>query len=90
MDADYSTLLTDNYVLPDTGAELRVAEMDIVMWMHTVGLERTVIQWKSLLDAAGLELVKIWNSDQGNQSVVEVRKRKRNKTYFPSCRLGSG
>jgi hypothetical protein len=42
MDPEYSTLLIDDYVLPNTGAELRAAEMDILMWLHTSGLERTV------------------------------------------------
>ncbi|EAW14625.1 putative O-methyltransferase [Aspergillus clavatus NRRL 1] len=75
MDPEYSTLLIDDYVLPDTGAELRAAEMDILMWLHTAGLERTVSQWKSLFDSVGLELVRIWNTDKGDESVLEVRKK---------------
>ncbi|KAK1143713.1 hypothetical protein N8T08_006113 [Aspergillus melleus] len=75
MDADYSTLLIDDYVLPDTGAGLRAAEMDILMWLHTAGLERTVSQWKALFDAVGLELVGIWNTDKSDESVLEVRKK---------------
>ncbi|THC94221.1 hypothetical protein EYZ11_006320 [Aspergillus tanneri] len=75
---EYSTLLIDDYVLPDTGAELRAAEMDILMWLHTAGLERTVSQWKNLFHTAGLELVKIWNTDKGEESVLEVRKKKPN------------
>lgn len=62
MDPEYSTLLIDDYVLPDTGSELRAAEMDILMWLHTAGLERTVSQWKSLFSQVGLELVQIWSS----------------------------
>ncbi|KAJ5720455.1 O-methyltransferase [Penicillium malachiteum] len=73
MDPEYSTLLIDEYVLPDTGAELRGAEMDILMWLHTAGLERTVSQWKNLFDTVGLELVKIWDSPRGNESVLETR-----------------
>ncbi|KAM0096265.1 hypothetical protein ACP6JD_000023 [Aspergillus fumigatus] len=75
MEPGYSTLLIDDYVLPDTGAELRAAEMDILMWLHTAGLERTVSQWRALFDAVGLELVQIWNTDKGDESVLEVRKR---------------
>jgi hypothetical protein len=75
MEPGYSTLLIDDYVLPDTGAELRAAEMDILMWLHTAGLERTVSQWRALFDAAGLELVQIWNTDKGDESVLEVRRR---------------
>ncbi|KAF7586328.1 hypothetical protein BBP40_009056 [Aspergillus hancockii] len=73
MDPEYSTLLIDDYVLPDTGAELRAAEMDILMWLHTAGLERTVSQWKSLFGLVGLELVNIWHSARGNESVLEAR-----------------
>ncbi|OOQ90245.1 O-methyltransferase [Penicillium brasilianum] len=73
MDPKYSTLLIDDYVLPDTGSELRAAEMDILMWLHTAGLERTVSQWQSLFDQVGLELVKIWSSPKGNESVLEAR-----------------
>ena len=73
MDPEYSTLLIDDYVLPDTDAELRAAEMDILMWLHTSGLERTVSQWKSLFDSVGLELVRIWTADRGNESVIEAK-----------------
>ncbi|KAJ5759510.1 S-adenosyl-L-methionine-dependent methyltransferase [Penicillium odoratum] len=76
MDPDYSILVIDDYVLPDTGAELRAAEMDILMWLHTAGLERTVSQWKNLFDKVGLELVDIWSSPRGNESVLETRVRK--------------
>lgn len=79
MEAGYSTLLIDDYVLPDTGAELRAAEMDILMWLHTAGLERTVSQWKALFDAVGLELVEIWNTDKSDESVLEVRKKVENR-----------
>ncbi|PLB49692.1 putative O-methyltransferase [Aspergillus steynii IBT 23096] len=84
MEADYSTLLIDDYVLPDTGAGLRAAEMDILMWLHTAGLERTVSQWKALFDAVGLELVEIWNTDKGDESVLEVRKRASTQSSGPA------
>lgn len=76
MDPEYSTLLIDDYVLPDTGADLRAAEMDILMWLHTAGLERTVSQWKGLFDTVGLELIQIWSSPRGNESVLETRVRR--------------
>jgi hypothetical protein len=83
MDPEYSTLLIDDYVLPNTGAELRAAEMDILMWLHTSGLERTVSQWEALLGSvsvpgsAGLQLVKIWQSERGTESVLEVKVRQK-------------
>ncbi|UNI14259.1 hypothetical protein JDV02_000906 [Purpureocillium takamizusanense] len=77
MDPEYSTLLIDDYVLPDTDADLRAAEMDILMWLHTSGLERTVSQWEALFSKVGLELVKIWRAERGNESVIETRVRRR-------------
>ena len=73
MDPAYSTVLIHGYVLPNTGADLREAEMDMLMWLHTAGLERTVSQWKHLFDAVGLEIIKIWSSPRGNESVLETR-----------------
>ena len=77
MDPEYSTLLIDDYVLPDTDAELRAAEMDILMWLHTSGLERTVSQWNALFGSVGLELVKIWAAEGGSESVIEAKVRRR-------------
>lgn len=77
MDPEYSTLLIDDYVLPDIDAELRAAEMDILMWLHTSGLERTVSQWKSLFESVGLELVNIWDADKGKESVIEAKIQRR-------------
>ncbi|KAK0301696.1 hypothetical protein LTR82_018161 [Friedmanniomyces endolithicus] len=74
MDKDYSTLLIDQYVLPPTGADLRAAEMDILMLLHTSGLQRTLPMWKTLFSSAGLELVKNWCSDSSGESVLEVKK----------------
>ena len=75
MDPEYSTLLIDDYVLPDVDADLRAAEMDILMWLHTAGLERTVSQWHALLNTVGLELCRIWSLETANESVLEVRVR---------------
>lgn len=74
MDKDYSTLLIDQYVLPPTGADLRAAEMDILMLLHTSGIQRTVPVWEKLLSSAGLELVKIWSSNSASESVLEAKK----------------
>lgn len=74
MDADYSTLLIDDYVVPETDAKLREAEMDILMWLHTSGIERTELHWQSLCKSVGLQIVKIWSADGGKESVIEVKK----------------
>ncbi|GAB7344052.1 hypothetical protein MBLNU457_1969t2 [Dothideomycetes sp. NU457] len=76
MDCEYSTLLIDQYVLPSTHADLRAAEMDILMLLHTSGLQRTVPIWEKLFAGAGLEIVKIWNGQGSLESVIEVKKKR--------------
>ena len=74
MDPEYSTLFIDDYVMPETNVKLRAAEMDILMWMHTSGLERTERQWQSLCRSVGLEIVKIWSAAHDEESVIELRR----------------
>jgi len=74
MEKDYSTLLIDQYVLSATGADLRAAEMDILMWLHTSGIQRTLPMWEALLGGVGLEVVKVWNAGGGGESVIEACK----------------
>ena len=74
MDPEYSTLLIDDYVMPESNVELRAAEMDILMWMHTSGLERTERQWQSLCKSVGLKIVKIWSAARGGESVIELER----------------
>lgn len=41
------------------------------------GIERTETQWRSLVAAAGLEIVKIWYAEEineGAEAVIECRK----------------
>ena len=76
MDPDYSTLLIDDYVLADVNVSLREAEMDVLMWLHTSGIERTERHWRTLCSSVGLEIVKIWSADRGNESVIELKKMK--------------
>ena len=74
MEEDYSTLLIDDYVLADVNVSLREAEMDVLMWMHTSGIERTELHWRSLCRSVGLNIVKIWSADKGKESVIELKK----------------
>ncbi len=46
--------------------------MDFSMMMLT-GKEKTAKQFREVLDAAGLDLVKIWPAPQGAQAVVEAK-----------------
>lgn len=74
MEKGYSTLLVDQYVLPSQNVDLRAAEMDILMMLHTSGIQRTIPMWEALFEGAGLRLVKVWESRTGMESVLEVEK----------------
>lgn len=74
MEPDYSTLLINEKVLADTGVPLEQGQMDILMWLHTSGKERTEREWKALCEGVGLEIVKIWSAENVGESVIETRK----------------
>ena len=54
----YSRILIDDYVIPETDAPLHQSGLDFLM-MYASGMERTRRQWQSLLEQAGLEIVKV-------------------------------
>jgi hypothetical protein len=72
MDKDYSTLLINEYVLPNTGADLHPASLDLTMMSLFSGMERTESHWHTLLNLVGLDIVKIW---PGTDSVIEAKKK---------------
>jgi hypothetical protein len=74
MEKEYSRLLINEFVLPDTGCDLHPALMDIMMMSLACGIERTEKQWRGLLESVGLEIVKIWRSP-GVESVIETKLR---------------
>lgn len=70
-----SSLLIDEWVLPDVGAPLAGASEDMFMLMFLSGMERSESQWKALLDSVGLEIKKIWRTDGVSEAVIEAKKR---------------
>lgn len=74
MEPEYSTLLINEKVLAPTNVPLEQGQMDILMWLHTSGKERTEQEWKSLCEAVGLEVVKIWSAENVGESVIEAKK----------------
>ena len=74
MDKDHSTLLINEFVLPNTGAGLHPALLDLTMMSLSSGIERTERHWHELLDSVGLDIVKIW---PGTESVIEAKRRHR-------------
>lgn len=75
MDKDYSMLLINDYVVPETGASLRTAAMDIQMMSLSAGMERTERQWVHLLGMSGLSVAKIWYSETGSESIIQATAR---------------
>ena len=73
MEEGYSRVLIDDYVLPNKGASLRGPAMDFLMMMYASGIERTMRQWERLLEASGLEIVKVWGVESGHEQVIECQ-----------------
>lgn len=69
----YSRLLLDEYVLPNTRAPFRGPATDILMMMYTTGMERTMRQWENLLEACGLEIIKVWGVHSGFEQLIECQ-----------------
>lgn len=63
---NYSKLLIHEMVVPDVGATMTHAMLDIAMMVFGGGKERTAQQWRQLLELAGLEVVEIWPGPEGN------------------------
>ncbi|MCJ1264909.1 hypothetical protein MMC22_004784 [Lobaria immixta] len=72
MKPGYSRLLIEDLVLPDRGADMRQASLDMTMYFMPEGIERTAGQWKDLLERAGLQIIKIWSDGSGMESVIEA------------------
>ena len=73
MDKEYSTLLINEFVLPNTEAPLMVSSYDIMMMSIGTGMERTENQWRDLLQSIGLEITKIWTANMFNESIIEAK-----------------
>lgn len=72
MRCGYSKLLIEDIVLKDQGEGLRGASLDMLMFMMPEGIERTLSGFETLLNAAGLRLVRQWPGDEGMESVLEA------------------
>ena len=70
---DYSTLLIRDYVVPETGAPLRSASLDLQMMILVAGMERSLNQWQRLLDSCGLAMIQIWYSTDRAESIIETQ-----------------
>lgn len=74
MKPGYSKLLINENVLPPTGAQWEATALDIMMLTLLASRERTQANWESLLQKAGLKIVKIWTVANGVESLIECEK----------------
>ena len=68
-----SSILIDDWVLPDVGAPLPGASEDMFMMLLLSGMERSESQWKKIVEASGLEIKKIWRAEGICEGVVEAK-----------------
>ncbi|KAI8627286.1 putative O-methyltransferase [Xylariaceae sp. FL1651] len=66
MTPGYSKLLIHEMIVPEVGANMVHATLDIAMMCFGGGKERTAAQWTQLLEMAGLEISGIWPGPEGN------------------------
>ena len=70
MNSGHSKLLIHDVVLPDKGASTFSTESDFVMLALLSAMERSESQWRTLLERAGLKIIKIWPGVP--ESVIEA------------------
>jgi len=69
-----SSMLIDDWVLPDAQAPILGASEDIMMMMLLAGMERSLSQWRDLLSSIGLKIRKVWPSRGGRESIIEAKR----------------
>ena len=72
MTKGYSKILLNELVLPNQGASLIAAQVDITMMACLGATERTESQWQQVVDSAGLKIEKIWTEVPETESILEV------------------
>lgn len=70
MEAGYSKLVIEEYILPDRNAEFLHGTTDMAVMIFCSGLERTRQQWKSLLESVGLQPT-FWTRENDGLGVIE-------------------
>lgn len=61
MKKGYSKILINDWVLPDIGAHLYPAKLDMHMMALFSSKERSRAQFQAMVDAVGLEIVNVWS-----------------------------
>lgn len=69
---DYSRLLVQSMILPETDYALFDTMLDINMWT-CCGIERTLNQWDALLQKAGFQVVNVVRAEVGSFGIIEAK-----------------
>ena len=74
MKPNYSKILLNESVLPDTDCPSFLAAGDINMMSIMGGMKRTEKQWEELLRSVDLHVVKIWKSPnpRNEEAIIEA------------------
>ena len=73
LDPEYSTILVDDYVLPNRDAQLRSAMADIHMMVMFNASERTARQYETIFSQVGLEIQSITPAGVNEDCIMEVK-----------------
>ncbi|KAL9593019.1 MAG: hypothetical protein Q9219_007696 [cf. Caloplaca sp. 3 TL-2023] len=74
MEPGRSRLLIEDHVVDDENVHHTAAAKDILMLVTLNGIERTLEQWKVLLEVSGLLIVKVWPDGADHPSIIEAIK----------------
>lgn len=67
-------MLIDEMIPPEMNAHVDALSMDLTMMSAFAGMERSEVQWRNILDEAGLQLIKTYVYNPiSHESVLEVR-----------------
>ncbi|KAJ5297875.1 S-adenosyl-L-methionine-dependent methyltransferase [Penicillium antarcticum] len=72
MKKGYSKLLIEEFVLPNTDAQLLPIMFDMMVMVAGPGMERTRSQWTKLLKSSGLEVKNFWVPNGDSSGFIEV------------------
>lgn len=70
MEAGYSKLVIEEYILPDRSARMLHGTTDMAVMAFCSGLERTRDQWQRLLGSVGLH-VQFWTREGDSLGLIE-------------------
>ena len=72
MEKGYSKLVLEEFFLPNFGAGLLPALLDMAVMVWCPGMERACSQWEKLLKGSGLRVIKFWQPPGDGQGIIEA------------------